>query len=169
MLTNNFVSVFKNLITQYNPVGGGCYKLYNGSTSTDVYNIVSEITNLNNLYAVKGAPQEGIHGICLLIGSGTTEPSHEDYKLVNEITNYEVLSQSIIRNNNKNDSEFLDITRIIRNNTAQDITVSEIGVCIKTMQNYACASVLIAREVLESPVIVKPGEKHSFTMSLCVA
>lgn len=108
-------------------------------------------------------------GICLLIGSGTIKPSHDDYKLVSEIIHYEVVSQSITRNNNKNDSEFLDVTRIIRNNTDQDISVSEIGICIKTKQDYACASVLIAREVLESPVIVKSGEKHSFTMSLCVA
>lgn len=49
MLTNNFVSVIKNLITQSNPVGG-CYKVYNGSTGTDVYNIATEIINLNNLY-----------------------------------------------------------------------------------------------------------------------
>ena len=57
----------------------------------------------------------------------------------------------------------LDCTRIIRNDSSEPITIKEIGLFVTT--NPEC--VLLAREVIE-PVTLQPGEKHSFTMDLCV-
>lgn len=56
------------------------------------------------------------------------------------------------------------VNRVVRNNTEKDIIINELGMYISQGRSVNVA--MIAREVLAEPVILKPGEAHSFTMRI---
>lgn len=105
-------------------------------------------------------------GFFLLLGASNTEPTAEDYKLGDVLTDYTTISQSHYFNNSNEvyTTSFMTLTRTIQNETAASITIKEIGAYYKYEGNIP---IMIAREVIE-PVTLQPGEKHSFTMDICV-
>lgn len=97
-------------------------------------------------------------GIYLLIGTGTTTATSDDYKLDNIESNYTVITQNHTVFTNTYGNQILVINRIIQNSSDSPITVNELGLC-------GC-QIMIAREVLPEPVVLQPGEKHTFTMTI---
>lgn len=54
-----------------------------------------------------------------------------------------------------------------RNNTGEDVTIREIGIATKGGSiNQPTYNVLLTRKVLESPVVVHPGETVTFTEAI---
>lgn len=54
-----------------------------------------------------------------------------------------------------------------RNNTNEDVTIREIGIVQKnSSSNYMAKNSLMTRKVLESPVVVHPGETVTFTEAI---
>lgn len=164
MLTNNFVSVLR---------GGFLRKQINTvkSDGTESYIPDDVMTKIGNAYDSwkKTQDDEKIsdtdYTIKMLLGTSDIKEQSTDYKL-NIITDYTVLQQThaFVKDKEKIISNVLDCTRIIRNDSSEAITIKEIGLFVTT--NPEC--VLLAREVLDEPVVLQPGEKHSFTMDLCV-
>ena len=104
----------------------------------------------------------GSSGCYLLIGAGATPPTIDDYKLESLISNYTVLAQTHTTFSDYSASAFI-ITRTIQNpDTTESLTIKEVGLFGgSNTQLY-----MIAREVLDEPVILQPGEKHAFTMTI---
>ena len=96
-------------------------------------------------------------GIYLLIGSGTTPATSNDYKLDNVESNYTVITQNHTVFTTYG-NQILVINRIIQNTSSSAITINELGLC--------GLKIMIAREVLAEPVVLQPGEKHTFTMTI---
>lgn len=97
-------------------------------------------------------------GIYLLIGSGTTPATSNDYKLDNVESNYTIITQNHTVFTNTYGNQILVINRIIQNTSSSAITINELGIC--------GWKIMIAREVLAEPVTLQPGEKHTFSMTI---
>lgn len=89
----------------------------------------------------------------LVLGDGNTPPTLEDYKLENEVTGLTTLAGDCILNGNGK----IRIYRTYANNTANDISVSEVGLVARVNVNNGNKPVLIAREVLGSKYVIKSG------------
>ena len=94
----------------------------------------------------------------LLLGSGTTTATSDDYKLDSIESNYTVITQNHTVFTNTYGNQILVINRIIQNSSDSAITINEMGLC--------GWQILFAREVLAEPVVLQPGEKHTFTMTI---
>ena len=105
----------------------------------------------------------GSSGCYLLIGAGATPPTIDDYKLESLISNYTVLAQTHTTFSEKYSASAFIITRTIQNsNTTEPLTIKEVGL----FGGSGTQLYMIAREVLDEPVILQPGEKHAFTMTI---
>lgn len=104
-------------------------------------------------------------GIALYLGKGTTKPTENDYTLEDPIsvsdlpiTIGHVDMQTAI-------DKFMIVSIIVENTTTENITVSEMG--LFAASHYSGNTVLmIAREVLDTPVIIEPGVARIFTMTI---
>ena len=97
-------------------------------------------------------------GMYLLLGSGTTKATPDDYKLDSIESNYTVITQNHTVFTNTYGNQILVINRIVQNTSDSPITINELGLC--------GWKIMIAREVLAEPVVLQPGEKHTFTMTI---
>lgn len=104
-------------------------------------------------------------GSSILLGSGDTAPTLDDYWAETPISTLTTVSQT---QNSKTPMQIRSVTRVVRNDTENSIIVRELIYYINvfrggsiTASNYAdCA---FARKVLETPVIIAPGETYAFT------
>ena len=62
---------------------------------------------------------------------------------------------------NYNDDYIHSCSRIYRNDTSSSITVTEVGM-YTSIQNLG--TILLAREILEAPVVIEPGKTYNFSM-----
>jgi len=124
----------------------------------DVDNYLTETTVL--------AP-EGNDLIGILVGSGTTPPTPDDYSLESKIPHgdgdnqlhyYDVVVSNVLISGNE---MAIEIERSFDNNGTVDVTVREVGLVLeidyKSGGVYDSAFVLILRDVLDSPVTVLAG------------
>ena len=163
MLTNNFAGLVS--LSCYG--GSDNYKVCKTTNNVDVkasFNWLRSI--MPNSLLLKDAPSSNsLTGIYLVLGKGTTPATAADIKLENVTEDYEVVTQT------KDvpltfSSSIMTITRVIRNIGNAPLTISEVGLYASYMNTFTGA-MMLAREVIE-PVTLQPGEKHSFTMDLCV-
>lgn len=132
------------------------YQSYSSTQGIDGYNYGSLCLNRD---------------ITALIGTGTTEPTINDYQLENDISS-SFSNLAISSNVSNNVGETYAYERIITitglNNTSDDITISEIGLQ-KNMQyanstNATNKKVLLVRHLLDTPITVAPNETFSITL-----
>lgn len=102
-------------------------------------------------------PDSNWDGCYLLIGSGDSPETPESYKLDSVITQYSVINQTHTFSDKYGGSVLL-INRVIQNTSEEAFTVKEMGLF--------GANYMIAREVLDKPETLQPGEKHTFTMAI---
>ena len=146
--------------------------LYNGRT-----NISKNMLSIND--HINQATISGSYiGLCMVVGSGDTPPTKDDYKLDSWIptTNLSVESYSGVGPNNQEIPTFMNsITSVYKNYTNENITVKEIGLItsigksdipVPQLSNITSHPILLVREVLENPVIIKPDEITSFTIMI---
>lgn len=168
MVTKNFMSAITHVLQSISKTSN--YIVTSGdlitSTSTSPLRIISSNTGITNYTTTDIPTYSSADGIALLIGSGTTAPSSSDYTLEKIITSYTVSGQStyVPASSATYDDVFLTITRVVKNETENSFTVSELGcfICNSTTSN----TMLIAREVLDTPVTIAPGDSYSFTMTI---
>ena len=97
-------------------------------------------------------------GIYMLLGSGATQPTPDDYKMDSIIDGYSVIDQKHTVFTEQCDGQLLLIYRTIQNTSDSPIIINETGLF--------GWNIMIAREVLDEPVILEPGKKHTFTMNI---
>lgn len=132
---------------------------------------------LNQIYANAPLGDYSIdtfyNGSYIFLGSGTTEPAKDDYTLEAPYAYSEggLHVVSIIESYKENYNTNRVYTITVRNNSAEDITVSEMGwFCAMSFDGGTQSGsnyyrVMLAREVIE-PVTIHPGEVRAFTMSI---
>ena len=112
-------------------------------------------------------------GLCMVLGSGDTPPTKDDYKLESWIPTADLSVESYAGFGPLNQyppTKICSLTTTFRNNTNENITVKEVGVCIALSKasyfdtTISPKYILLVREVLENPVIIKPDEITSFTV-----
>lgn len=100
-------------------------------------------------------------GNFMLLGTGTTPPTIDDYKLASFVKLTVVNSDQTYYSRK---GSILTYTRTFRNDLSEAVTITELGMYIggpNTNKPY-----LIAREVLAEPVVIQSGESKAFTFTL---
>ena len=117
----------------------------------------------------------------LVVGSGTTPVTDDDYKLDVPITTLTAVSAttSCKTDDTKNtlSPTTFTVSTTYRNATEAPVTVNEIGIMIPVGYKYsgsgaipnALSSCLIYREVLETPVTIEPNQLRTFSIATDVA
>ena len=185
-------------------VGGGyTLKITDGSSRTDgqvnnsktVYQSCGLALGYGRFYEASnstgtmipssGAVASSVTGIggqtTLVVGSGTTPVTDDDYKLDVPITTLTAVSATTSCKTSPTGQKLspttFAITTTYRNSTEAPITVNEIGIMIPVGyrsngtggQDNALSSCLIYREVLETPVTIEPNQLRTFSIATDVA
>lgn len=188
MFTKNFMTLMcsrmfglrSNTNTSYGPIdkvtladGSQHDQFIEGSTLINYINELTQIGVLNTEETEKinmGSSNYSA-AISCKVGTGDTLPTVNDYKLDSVIprTSLQVQNQNI---NIKMlvDNKIFSYTTIQQNITEENITVKEIGLYTRSY-SYSSggdsnAMVLIWREVLDEPIIIKPGKSKAITVNL---
>lgn len=162
MLTNNSAGLISVNLQSTSGNYDVC-KTTEGKSASASYSWLKQL--FSTLLPLKNVPSSSATGVYLVLGTGTTPATAADVKLENVTEDYEIVTQTkdIPR---KFSSSMINITRVIRNTGNAPLTISEVGL-YASYANAFTGAMMLAREVIE-PVTLQPGEKHSFTMDLCV-
>ena len=136
---------------------------YDINTSTTTFaNVIT-----NNNYA-ENTGSVGFTHVGIVLGSGTTAPTVENYKIENHLIFTNVSASNDIASGNSYAGNSLHtFTQTVKNETSADITVTEIGVFgANAGSNAVCT--LLTRDVI-NPVTVKVGETKTFTVRVDLA
>lgn len=103
-------------------------------------------------------------GLDLLLGSGTTAPTASDYNVESAVSLTNISNTTALSSENGFKTQ---ITQTVRNDGESAVTINEIGVRkifyknVETTAEYAY--VLMARKVLDTPIIIQPSETKTIT------
>ena len=161
MLTNNYASLLSLDISVQNNNLPVC-KDINGNTVSPNESWLAIILK-RSLTIISGGGKART-GHWMVFGGGSTPVESSDISVESPITDgFTVISQTS-KIPYIYSSTIMTVTRIIQNTGSAPITISEVGLY---GANDSTETMMLAREVIE-PVTLQPGEKHSFTMDLCV-
>lgn len=150
MITTNVLSALKANYSGRDSSG----KTFNGDSLIIHMN---QSSNFRADYKYVTYPEADWDGIYLLIGSGASEESINSYKLDSVISNYTCISQMHTLDTEFNNN-LLTVVRTIQNTSTEEFTIKEVGLF--------AANYMVAREVLETPVTIQPGEKYTLSMTI---
>ena len=154
MITKNFMAC---IIAKTDTSLNVSARKVNGEYVTQGY---GNISNFLGFASGNGLDYSAGQSMRLLLGSGDSNASIDDYKLESLITDYSVLAHS------KTSIGTYDTLCTVFSRTIQansNITIKEYAVV--SVDNSG-NTLLLAREVLPEPVVLQPGEKHTFTMTI---
>lgn len=122
----------------------------------------TDIATCNN-YMNSSSSAVYLHKVGIALGSGTTQPTKEDYKIETPIT---TLTSSGASNNIRQSGVYLSdyiitATQNVVNNTSNAITISEIGL----FAGDTSGCILLTRDVI-APVTLAVGESKTFILSV---
>lgn len=178
MIMPNFMQSQNIFVDNMNMVGvlkkidGSIEKINSGSGNINYYE--QYLRQLFNITPLGDYSLETFYaGNYVFLGSGTTEPTEDDYTLESPYAYSDSgLHVTSITQAYKPDYKTNRVYTItVRNNSAEDITVSEMGWFCAMSFNGGTHSdsdyyrVMLARDVIE-PVTIKPGEVRAFPMSI---
>lgn len=104
-----------------------------------------------------------VYPFWLMLGSGNTTPTIDDYILENEIASVTPLAGDYMYNagNNK-----IRIYRAFANNTDSAIEISEVGLATRVTTTSGSRKILLAREVSASPITIEPNGIQTFGIDI---
>lgn len=100
----------------------------------------------------------------MVLGTGDTPPTVEDYKLSGElITGLTSQGQPTLNDNNS-----LTYSILVTNNTEQPVTIKEVCLAIGTEieSTSSGAAALLTRDVLATPVTLNTGDSKTFSITI---
>lgn len=154
MILNNYWNLFAYTSTHWMSNGG------------DVPIPIVPINNANHsvysYYSDEDSPWKLRYPLSARVGTGTTAPTLSDYCLDNDVTS-SISSYTVNSNTAYSNNQLLTtITISGQNNTANPITITEIGITkyirFNDGSHYYENQVLLVRELLDEPVEVPSGE-----------
>lgn len=162
MLTNNFRKIlnymFKNktLLVKDNMVGLDG-KIIKGGNANSI-----PLDYLNKSKQAILTSDETTEGVFIAYGNGTTIATSNDYNLESEISNLTLLGNFL----SITDNGYIT-TSSIKNTSNEDIIVKELGVFeTSTSESRLRSTFMLTRNVLETPVTIKPNETKTFTITI---
>lgn len=173
MINNNFKKILKCLFT-YTNTNTNALKLI-GLDGTEIrelwddYYILPYLnTSLNTIINSDGISSNVKGGVCIGFGAGSKQVSLEDYNLETIINNLSYQSSSV-----ETTEEGYTVITSVKNNTSTDIIVSEVGIFCRGLSRHlgtgselAGSSFMLTRNVLETPITIKPNETKTFTVTI---
>lgn len=163
MLTNNFRKIlnymFKNttLLVTGNIVG------LDGKiiTNTDARSKPLEALNKSK-QAILTSDSTTTEGVFIAYGNGTTIATSNDYNLESEISGLTLLENFV----SITDNGYV-VASSIKNTSNEDIIVKELGLFETSTYDYRVVSTfMLTRNVLETPITIKPNEIKTFTITI---
>lgn len=103
----------------------------------------------------------------IALGSGDMPAKANDHSLDNDITS-SLTSVGIIRTTTVQSEYVYSITQTYINNTSNSITIKEIGWLADGTTYGPTRKFLLTRKVLDTPVVIGPGESYAFTITIKV-
>lgn len=103
----------------------------------------------------------------IYVGSGTTEPTLDDYNLENIDSRLSLVTKSgtnTSENASYEQNYIASFSATFMNKTEDDITISEIGL-IGESSSYQ-KKAMIARDLLDEPRTIHPGKTYTFSMTI---
>ena len=164
MVLANYWKYLQGISAKHYTVGEGMIEASTGCKATD------GTTNMSILIGSNGysdklsqnlAPRENIK---FIVGTGNTAPTAADYALASDVSSSFTDYQANFVFTTENGSYDMIATVSGMNNTADDITISEVGLekgvydQLEQMSKY----VLFVRELLATPVTVPAGGNFAF-------
>lgn len=144
MFTNNYWAALTNLL-------GPSNSYFRDGKGTN--GVSASVTHLRNEQTMK-------------IGTGTTTPKKSDYVLENPIEEslYTVAFVDNFSSDISSDEAYLSLQATFTNTSSDTLTFSEVGVFASPYTGSTLF--LIAREVLDSPVSIAPGEAKTVILKV---
>lgn len=100
----------------------------------------------------------------IMVGTGSAAPTSHDYNLTNGDAGLTALNKTNTHSAGDYSQDYIAIyTGTYRNDTENDITVSEVGIMGQDVDGAGQPWFLIARDTFES-VTIAPGESYTFSM-----
>lgn len=110
--------------------------------------------------------------VCIYLGTGTTEPTKDDYKMENPLTSTQlnVLEHDITYNITNTDGKIvktININASIKNRSGSALSISEFGLTqfARPDGSFYINQFLLYRETFE-PIIIEPDGLFSFTKTI---
>lgn len=155
-LHNYFMSHMMHVETTVKGMSGSTFNL-------PVYVGLGGVVYMHTVSTELAAAINGWNARTIRIGSGTTDPSYDDYNLESMINVAPKSITSAISGSYENSYDI--ILAAFLNETDTDWVVTEIGEYTSTEFQNTSKTILLAREVFD-PVTVKPGQTFSVSMKL---
>ena len=169
MFTRNWYKILGQVMS--NSSADTDYITYSGNTHTQVNTISDDClklgnTNTTNYYSATMRVVRTSLGSCggVLFGTGTTQPTIDDYKLAGDIISTISASVSYTRTVTE-DSTTFQCVYTINNSGTEEITIGEIGL-IGGCDSSAARRILVERTVLDSPVTIPAGGVGQVTYTI---
>lgn len=160
--------ILRNWIHKIVGSNGNSYPTVKSTGGTSQPNALA-FKYVENIYAdnynENSATIDSSLGIGLVIGSGTTAPTINDYKMENAITanlNAGGVTRSFVANSSNSS---LTVVQPIVNLGANTITINEIGLFGKGSAASSGGCLLLSRDII-SPVTIAPNETKTFTVTI---
>ncbi len=161
MLTNNYASLLSLAVGTKSDNLPVCKDTNGGTVSP---NKTWLATILQYPLTIITGNNKAQRGHWMVFGEGNTPVESSDISVESPITDGFIVISQTSNIPYIYSSTIMTVTRIIQNTSNAPITISEVGLY---GANTSTETIMLAREVIE-PVTLQPGEKHSFTMDLCV-
>ena len=168
MINNNFKKILKCLFTYTNTdinnlkligLDGSIIKEQETGHSFDFVTYLKN--SLNTIINSAGISSNVKGGVCMGFGAGSKQVSLEDYNLETIIDYLSYLSSSVVTT-----EEGYIVVTSVKNNTSTDIIVSEVGIFGRGTNGSAGHPFMLTRNVLETPITIKPNETKTFTITI---
>lgn len=114
-----------------------------------------------------------LKGLTALVGSGLTTPTYDDYRLSTDVTSsFSTTSTNVSFATNASGKLEMTVTWVGTNTSANSITINEFGLKKTiyrsftnsgTTEHISSMEVLIAHELLDTPVVVPAGSGATIT------
>ena len=163
MLLNNFSNILSAKLTNGSGTTMGDKLNYIKTTDETIYENSVKTTDVY-LYKVptSGSTYPEQSGIKLVLANDENEIDYYDYKIDNIDEQLTEISTTINKSNN------YIISKIVKNNTTNDININTIGVIVHCyINNYnTFKDILIYKTKLNETIIIEPGETKTFTITI---
>lgn len=127
--------------------------------------VAAGFANVLSENQVADVQDSSANGIIIAVGTGTVEPTEDDYTLDSLIshTDLPVVGSTV----SVTPTLVKQFTYIMQNVTQEDITVNEIGIYLRhglyNAQGARPFCALLVRELLDTPVTIQPSQLVTFT------
>lgn len=173
MVTNNFREFLSGTLHNVSPV------VYRNSLKDALTGEAPTFgsVQLNNVFLylnnytpyINASYNANLEGVCIYTGSGTTEPTAEDYTLESPYSDVQMISctGSGAETTAGTVPPYKTYTTTLENKAEENRTISEVGLLIGFPSSTSSkVKLLMAREVLSSPVTLEPGDTVTFTFRI---